>query len=333
MDEQRQVAGRPDPGAAKAETKGPAARRPSRQDPSGLTAVAAPRAGAEPSEPTETARPDGVEAPEVEATSGALVGHIQNVAAPLAGAIGSILEAANQALSSPEKATRRRLRRLARQPLANLYELHPEARSASPRELGMRFVPIEEVRGTAVAGPAQRGGDFLPLKPFRGENWMARWQRIREANRQLRTLPPVDLVKHQGEYWVVDGHNRVAAALYGNGVGLDAMVTELIPLDGGTSERPRHVLSVLGETANLRAAAQGRRPAIGVRRVPRPADEVVRVSSIGASPAHEAATAGPVVAAAPGTDAWPRAEPEPRASPAGQPRPASGPPTVLEEAD
>ena len=214
--------------------------------------------------------------------SGGIVAHLQNAAEPIvnavepfidhvvgpvAGAIGAMIEAAGQAWSGQEAAIGRWLRGISSEPLANLYELFPEARQASPHELGMRFVPIEEIRGTAVAGAAQRGGDFLPLKPFRGENWEARWRRIREAHEQLKPLPPVDLIKFNNEYWVVDGHNRVAAALYHRGVGLDAMVIELVPLDGHVSERPRNLLSYLGETGELRAAVQGRRPAMGMRRV------------------------------------------------------------------
>jgi hypothetical protein len=215
----------------------------------------------------EPVDPRDPEAPEDESSSGGLVGHLHSVAGPVAGVIGSVIDAANQAWSIREGAVARRLGRMAREPLANLYDLYPESRHASPHELGMRFVPAEEIRGTAVAGAAQRGGDFLPLKPFRGENWEVRWRRLREANERLQPLPPVDLIKYEGDYWVVDGHNRVAVTLYANGVGLDAMVTELVPLDGQTSERPRNLLSYLGETGELRAAAGGHRPAIGMRQV------------------------------------------------------------------
>jgi hypothetical protein len=212
-------------------------------------------------------------------SSGGIVGHLQTVAEVGAGVIGSVIEAANQVWSIRDVVVARRLSRQAREPLANLYELFPEARQASPHELGMRFVPVEEICGTAVAGAAQRGGDFLPLKPFRGENWEARWRRLRDANDRLQPLPPVDLIKYDGEYWVVDGHNRVAVTLYANGVGLDAMVTELVPMDGQTSERPRNLLSYLGETGELRAAASGHRPAMGMRQVEQlSADEAAVVS-------------------------------------------------------
>lgn len=190
---------------------------------------------------------------------------VDHVVTPVAEAIGSVIDAASQAWLGQSAVVGRRVRRMAREPLANLYEIYPEARLASPRELGMRFVPVEDIRGTAVAGISQRGGDFLPLKPFRGDNWESRWQRIRHAFERMQPLPPVDLIKFDGDYWVVDGHNRVAATLYTNGVGLDAMVTELVPLDGQISERPTHLLALMSEAGELRAAAQGHRPAMGMR--------------------------------------------------------------------
>ena len=218
-------------------------------------------------QPTE-AGPAGV-AGLVAAVTDPVVEHVVEplhgrVVGPVAGALGTVLGAANQAWSGRNAIVGRRLRRRAKEPLASLYELYPEARLASPRELGLRFVPLEEIRGTAMAGAAQRGGDFLPLKPFRGENWEARWRRIRLANERLIPLPPVDLVKYDGDFWVVDGHNRVATALYADGAGLDAMVTELVPLDGQTSERPSNLLSYFPEANEMRAAAQGLRPAMGM---------------------------------------------------------------------
>ena len=234
-----------------------------RESPAGLEdepSSAAPEATEEPA-PTE--EPSPPEPSEPDPSSGGIVSHLQgvaDVASAVGGAIGTVIEAAGQAWSIREAMTSRRLSRQAREPLANLYELYPEAREASPHELGLRFVPVDEIRGTAVAGATQRGGDFLPLKPFRGENWWARWRRIREANERLQPLPPVDLIKFDGDYWVVDGHNRVAAMLYANGVGVDAMVIEMVPLDGMASERPTNLLSLYNETEDRRTAAAGVRP-------------------------------------------------------------------------
>jgi hypothetical protein len=265
MDERRSAAGQPD-STTGTETK-PSTRLRRSEPP-----VAAPEATEEPA-PTEPSESEG--------TSGGIVGRLPSVAevaSAVGGAIGTVIEAAGQVWSIRDGTTSRRLNRQAREPLANLYELYPEAREATPHELGLRFVPVEEILGTAVAGSTQRGGDFLPLKQLRGENWGARWQRIRHAVERLQPLPPVDLIKFDGDYWVVDGHNRVAAALYSNGVGLDAMVTELVPLDGQTSERPQNLLAYLGGSAELRAAAQGHRPAMGMRQTEQlSADEAARI--------------------------------------------------------
>jgi hypothetical protein len=217
----------------------------------------------------------------------------EHVVGPMAGALGTVLGAANHAWSGRDAVVGRRLRRRAKEPLVSLYELYPEARLASPRELGLRFVPLEEIRGTAVAGAAQRGGDFLPLKPFRSSNWEARWQRIRLANDRLTPLPPVDLVKYDGEFWVVDGHNRVATALYADGTGLDAMVTELVPLDGQTSERSSNLLSYFPEANEMRAAARGLRPAIGLRYSERHSDADPEGDASDADPEADAAVADP----------------------------------------
>jgi hypothetical protein len=192
-----------------------------------------------------------------------LVSTLQTVAEPVADAIGSVLSAAGQVFSGESGGRHRRLRHQNATPLANLHVLHPEVRNASPRELGLRFVRIEEIAGTAVAGIDQRGGDFLPLEPFRGPNWRGRWQRISQAMDRLESLPPVDLVKFGGEYWVVDGHNRVAAVLYANGVGVDAAVTELEPRGGQVSERPTALLSLMGDSRALRAAGMGLQSATG----------------------------------------------------------------------
>ncbi|MGD0248320.1 MAG: hypothetical protein ABSB75_04630, partial [Candidatus Limnocylindrales bacterium] len=327
MDEQRHVTGRPDASAAEAEAieLAPRARPHETSSPAPAAEPATVRPQAP--EPPETAEPDETEASDTEGSSGGIVGHLQNVAGPVAGAIGSVLEVANQAWSIREGIVERRLHRQAREPLANLYELYPEARLASPHELGLRFVPIEEIRGTAVAGAAQRGGDFLPLKPFRGENWDARWRRLREAHQRLQPLPPVDLIKYNGEYWVVDGHNRAALTLYANGVGLDAMVTELVPLDGRTSERPRNLLSYLGETAELRAAAQGHRPAMGMRQVEQmSADEAAHVSETGTSIGDEADAEGE-------TEAESGADEEAGAAPRNESGPRARRPSSLEGAD
>jgi hypothetical protein len=153
----------------------------------------------------------------------------------------------------------RRVRRLGATPLPYLYDVHPEARRASPRELGLKTIGVDEIAGTAVGGAVQRGGDFLPLRPFRSQNWSARWQRLRQAADRLAILPPIDVVRYADRYWVVDGHNRVALALYTGQVGIDANVVELVPPGERPSERSGSLAAVLQGSRALRNAGEGHR--------------------------------------------------------------------------
>lgn len=182
---------------------------------------------------------------------------LANVAATIVDVAAPVLAAARRAIDERPGARVRAVRRRGRQPLPNLWEEYPEAHRASIRELGLRSVPVTEIRGTAVAGPAQRGGDFLPLRDRRGDDWRARWRRILEANERLETLPPVELLKFGDDYWVVDGHNRVAAALYIGQVEVDAVTREL-RLPGMAAEPKPPIASVLEGSLAVRAAGAGR---------------------------------------------------------------------------
>jgi len=148
---------------------------------------------------------------------------------PIVEGVGQAIDAATRKVRELPGRRVRRVRRMGAHPLASLTELHPESRRARPVEVGLRTIDVADIRGTAVGGGAQRGGDFLPLKPFRGQNWGARWQRLRRAHERLVDLPPIDVVKFGDGFWVEDGHNRVALALYTGQVGIDASVTELVP--------------------------------------------------------------------------------------------------------
>jgi hypothetical protein len=158
-----------------------------------------------------------------------------------------------------DAARQRRLRRSNRTPLPNLYDLRPEARVAARRELGTMTIPVAAIRGSAVDGPAQRGGDFLPLPPFRSNNWRGRWQRLRAAQDRLTILPPIDVVQTPEGYWVTDGHNRVALALYAAQDEIDASVMHVhVP---GAAEPEVHagsLESVLADSRQVRAAGEGR---------------------------------------------------------------------------
>ena len=193
---------------------------------------------------------------------------------PIAGRVGQARDGVVGSWNERPGARVRRVRRMAKQPLPFLYDVHPEARSARPVEVGLQTVDVDQIAGTAVGGGAQRGGDFLPLKAFRGGNWNARWQRLRKAQDALAVLPPIDVVKSGDRFWVVDGHNRVGLALYGGQAAIDADVTELVPFGGHRTEPIGSLATSFAASRALRTAGSGQRPSDALGHVPtEPLDE------------------------------------------------------------
>jgi len=144
-----------------------------------------------------------------------------------------------------------------RRVLPSLYEDHPEATRAPRRPLGVRSVPIDRIVGT-MRHPSQNTADFLPLPGLRGENWRARWQRISRANERLEALPPIDLFQVGDEYYVADGHNRVAVARQAGAVDIDASVTQLLVPGTTTPGMAEFDATSLIGSESVRNAARGR---------------------------------------------------------------------------
>jgi hypothetical protein len=182
------------------------------------------------------------------------------VAGPVGGTISAARSAigrAGRAIVPDDTARRRRVARLARRPLPLLYDVHPGARRALPHPLGLRTIPVASIAGSAVE-PTQRGGDFLPFASMRTPDWRGRWQRLRDANERLAQLPPIDAYQFGDRYWVTDGHNRVALALYEDQPEIDANVTEL-HVPGTRPVRAGALAPLLGESREAESAAFGQR--------------------------------------------------------------------------
>jgi hypothetical protein len=195
---------------------------------------------------------------------GAVAGEASDAASRAASHVGTVYRAITDATSAAARTPAMRARN--RVPLPSLYALHPEAARLPVRSLGVQEVSVAEIAGTAVAGPDQRGSDFRPLAAFRGSDWHARWLRIRTAVARMETLPPVDLQKFDGRYWVVDGHNRIAAALYEGQLTVDAVVQELVlPGTPPPSERASMAME-MAEGAAIRTAATGQLASLALRR-------------------------------------------------------------------
>jgi hypothetical protein len=196
-------------------------------------------------------------------------GGLSAVAATIAGAAGPVISGARRLVTGGSNGARiRAVRRMGHEPLANLWEEHPEAHRAAIRELGFQGVPVDHIHGTAVEGAGQRGGDFLPLKDRRSDDWRSRWQHILRGVEELAALPPIELIKFGDSYWVVDGHNRVAAALYTGQEEIDSIVQEL-RLPGMPAQPPVLIAPSLEGSLDLRDAGAGRYTRTGNRPVGR----------------------------------------------------------------
>ena len=178
-----------------------------------------------------------------------------------ASAVGAAVGAAGRRFDERPGARVRRVRRLGRVPLPYLYDVHPDARYRTPRELGVQTIDVDKVVGTAVGPANQRGSDFLPLKPFRSRNWAARWQRIGRASDRLAILPPIDVLRYGDTHWVLDGHNRVAQAMYSGQAAIDADVTELVDPAHRGSDPAESFASLVQDSRDLRAAVRREPPA------------------------------------------------------------------------
>ena len=125
--------------------------------------------------------------------------------------------------------------------------------------------------------PTQNTADFLPLPQLRGRNWEGRWQRLQQAMRQLIVLPPIEVLQVGSEYWIVDGHNRVAAARRIGAADMDADVTELMLPGTAASTHIGSMPTTMLGSEELRQAGEGRfTPSIEVRRYGPSREEIAR---------------------------------------------------------
>jgi hypothetical protein len=204
----------------------------------------------------QTPEDDGTADDDERSTLSTVASTLTDAATPVVSAVSHIAGGARRLIGGRPGARVRQVRRMGEQPLANLWELHPEARQSTFRELAPRVVPVELIAGTAVEGPVQRGGDFLPVRDRRGADWRSRWQHILTGLDEMALLPPIDLIKFGDHYWVVDGHNRVAAALYYGQYDIDANVVEA-RMPGVAADPHSDIAPYLADSLELREAGRG----------------------------------------------------------------------------
>ena len=104
------------------------------------------------------------------------------------------------------------------QDLQNTLRAHNRVRR------GLRVVDVDEIVGS-VGRSKDFDRRFLPLQASTGE----RWKRVDVAFHRGKDLPPVDLYKLDGAYFVLDGNHRVSVARYHGVRAVEAEVTEFLP--------------------------------------------------------------------------------------------------------
>lgn len=125
------------------------------------------------------------------------------------------------------------------------HELRAKGGMTGRSDLGPRVVPTEKVVGSVSRWQNLRSDFFYR----HGQAITARYKRVGEAMQQGLHLPPVELYKLRGprdqkktaavsEYYVVDGHHRVAMARQLGQAFLDAHVVEYQVHGHGTTPPP-----------------------------------------------------------------------------------------------
>lgn len=105
------------------------------------------------------------------------------------------------------------------------FEERRRARNFKSRiERGLQTVPIEQ-----IIGSVGRSLDFDNNFSLKSRHSTARLESIKEAMKKQEPLPPVQLYKMGDEYYVVDGHHRIAGAKELGQKFIDASVIEYLP--------------------------------------------------------------------------------------------------------
>ena len=75
---------------------------------------------------------------------------------------------------------------------------------------GVEEIPLSKIAGSVA--PDAKTGDFDPAFLPLNRRMRERWTRIYQAMVEGDELPPIDVYKVDGSYYVIDGHHRVSVA-------------------------------------------------------------------------------------------------------------------------
>jgi uncharacterized ParB-like nuclease family protein len=90
---------------------------------------------------------------------------------------------------------------------------------------GIQEIPLDRIVGSAA--PASKTGDFDPAFLPVNRRLRDRWTRIYQAMVEGDELPPIDVYRVGGDYYVIDGHHRVSVARSLGRATINARVVEV----------------------------------------------------------------------------------------------------------
>lgn len=145
-----------------------------------------------------------------------------------------------------------------------LWDFETEARRVTERlgPLNRRSLGVRQVETSRIVGSVGRSAEFdsnfQPLHNEQGSR--TRFQRVYDAMRMGKALPPIELYKLGRAYYVLDGHHRVGAACALGIETLDAVVTLFIPSGDPEAVRLYHERIAFEQATGLQSigAAQPR---------------------------------------------------------------------------
>ena len=93
--------------------------------------------------------------------------------------------------------------------------------ATTSHDAGLQLVPLAQIRGS-LDRAEEYDAEWRPLD----DRDQQRWLRVATARAEGRGLPPVQLIRLRGAYYVQDGHHRVSVAVARGERDIEADVTE-----------------------------------------------------------------------------------------------------------
>jgi len=115
-----------------------------------------------------------------------------------------------------------------KQPMKSFRAVMATTGTLLPKPMGLLEVPVSTIVGS-VGRAGELRDDFLPRRRLLDKDRLDRYKRVESAMSLQKDLPPVKLYRIGKDYFVLDGHHRVAAARKLGQLFLDAIVTDYLP--------------------------------------------------------------------------------------------------------